>query len=58
MDTISLRQHADQYKEIGEASESALAQLMQTHEEYKSNSEAELRKLEVRFLLHRVLRKC
>ena len=58
MDIISLRQHADQYKEIGEASESALAQLMQTHEEYKSNSEAELRKLEVRFLLHRVLRKC
>lgn len=47
MDNAALSKHVEQFKEISQASEAALAQLMQTHEEYKSSAEEELRKLEV-----------
>lgn len=47
MDHAALSKHVEQFKEISQASESALAQLMQTHEEYKASAEEELRKLEV-----------
>jgi nucleoprotein TPR len=48
IDLQSARQHVQQFREISEANETALAALNSTHEEYKSSMEAEAARHEVR----------
>jgi hypothetical protein len=42
VDLAAARNHIQQFKEISQASEEALASLNSTHDEYKSTTEAQL----------------
>jgi len=42
VDLAAARNHIQQFKEISQASEEALASLNATYDEYKSNTEAQL----------------
>ncbi|KDQ62646.1 hypothetical protein JAAARDRAFT_54566 [Jaapia argillacea MUCL 33604] len=46
MDLTSARSHVQQFQEISQANEAALAALNATHDEYKASSEAQIAKLE------------
>lgn len=48
VDLATARGHVAQFQEISQASETALAALSATHEEYKAATEAQIATLEVR----------
>jgi nucleoprotein TPR len=47
MDLATARNHVQQFQEISQANESALATLNATHDEYKASTEAQIARLEV-----------
>lgn len=49
VDLEASKAHVQQFQQISQASETALANLTNTHEEYKSSMEAHMAKQEVRF---------
>ena len=52
VDLAAARSHVQQFQEISQANEAALAALNATHDEYKASSEAQLVKYEVIGLHH------
>ena len=48
MDLAAARSHVQQYQEISEANEAALAALSSTYDEYKASTEAQIAKHEVK----------
>jgi hypothetical protein len=54
VDLAAARNHIQQFKEISQASEEALASLNATHDEYKSTTEAQLTASWVYFALFNV----
>ena len=47
VDLAAARNHVEQFKEISQASEAALAALSSTHDEYQASTEAELTRRQV-----------
>jgi nucleoprotein TPR len=54
MDLATARSHVQQFQEISQANESALATLNAIHDEYKASTEAQIARLEVRVQIARL----
>lgn len=53
VDLAAVRNHMQQFQEISQANEAALAALNTTHDEYKADAETQLARQEVRVLYYR-----